>query len=125
MFAKKPSFYFNQDVYHYELNQKNVWYHTKFRPGCQTFLEKISKMYELHMVTFGERSYAHTIASFMDPDKRYFHDRILSRNEIFNPVSKTDNLKFVFFFGSRLLIFQATEKLLYNQSFKIFKIFRH
>jgi len=85
-----------KDVYHYELWQRNVWYHTKFRPNCNLFLEKISKLFELHMVTFGERSYAHKIASYMDPDKRYFHDRILSRNEIFNPISKTDNLKALF-----------------------------
>jgi len=56
----------------------------------------MSQMFELHMVTFGERSYAHKIASFMDPDRRFFHDRILSRNEIFNPISKTDNLKALF-----------------------------
>lgn len=87
-----------KEIYHYELWQKNVWYHTKFRPNCKRFLDEMSKIYELHMVTFGERSYAHKIASFMDPDKKYFHDRILSRNEIFNPISKTDNLKFRHFF---------------------------
>ena len=80
-------------VYHYELWQRNVWYHTKFRPTCNRFLEEMSKMYELHIVTFGERSYAHKIANLMDPERRFFHDRILSRNEIFNPASKTDNLK--------------------------------
>jgi RNA polymerase II subunit A-like phosphatase len=58
------------------------------------FLEEMSKIFELHMVTFGERNYAHTIANLMDPHRKYFHDRILSRNEIFNPVSKTDNLKY-------------------------------
>ena len=53
----------------------------------------MSKLYELQICTFGERKYAHKIADFMDHDRRYFHDRILSRNEIFNPISKTDNLK--------------------------------
>ena len=47
----------------------------------------------MHLITFGERKYAHMIAGFMDPDRKFFHDRILSRNEIFNPVSKTDNIK--------------------------------
>jgi hypothetical protein len=56
----------------------------------------MSKLYELHIVTFGEREYARKIASFMDKDKKYFHDRILSRNELTNPFSKTDNLRFVF-----------------------------
>ena len=84
-------------MYHYELMQRNVWYHTKFRPGCRQFLENMSKYYELHIVTFGERNYAHTIANFMDHDRRFFHDRILSRNEIINPIAKTDNLKYTFF----------------------------
>ena len=85
-----------KDIYHYELNHKNIWYHTKFRPGCEEFLKAMSEIFELHMVTFGERNYAHTIANLMDKDRKYFHDRILSRNEIFNPVSKTDNLKALF-----------------------------
>ena len=55
----------------------------------------MSKLYELHIVTFGEREYARKIASIMDPAKKYFHDRILSRNELTNPYLKTDNLKYV------------------------------
>lgn len=82
-----------KSIFHYELCPKNLWYHTKFRPGCKHFIEEMSKLYELHMVTFGENSYAHKIAVLMDPERKYFHDRILSRNEIINPVSKADNLK--------------------------------
>ncbi|CAF0832734.1 unnamed protein product [Brachionus calyciflorus] len=84
-----------KDVFHYEL-QRNYWYHTKFRPGCKQFLESMSKLYELHIVTFGERNYAHKIASLMDPERKFFHDRILSRNEIFNRISKSDNLRSLF-----------------------------
>ncbi|RNA11437.1 RNA polymerase II subunit A C-terminal domain phosphatase [Brachionus plicatilis] len=84
-----------KDVHHYEL-QRNFWYHTKFRPGCLHFLQEMSKLYELHIVTFGERNYAHKIASLMDPERRFFHDRILSRNEIFNRISKSDNLRSLF-----------------------------
>ena len=80
-------------MYHYELCYKNIWYHSKFRPGCKRFIENMSQQYELHIVTFGDRMYAETIANFMDPQREYFHNRILSRNEIFNPTSKTDNLK--------------------------------
>lgn len=32
----------------------------------------------------------------MDPERRFFHDRILSRNEIFNRISKSDNLRSLF-----------------------------
>jgi RNA polymerase II subunit A-like phosphatase len=82
-----------KEIHHYELSHPHIWYHTKFRPRCIHFLEEMSKIFELHVVTFGERMYAHKIANLMDPQRKYFHDRILSRNEIFNPVSKTDNLK--------------------------------
>jgi RNA polymerase II subunit A-like phosphatase len=37
--------------------------------------------------------YAHTIARFLDPEEKYFSHRILSRDECFNPNSKTANLK--------------------------------
>lgn len=36
--------------------------HTRLRPHCKEFLEKIAKLYELHVFTFGSRLYAHTIA---------------------------------------------------------------
>lgn len=36
--------------------------HTRLRPHCKAFLEKIAKLFELHVFTFGSRLYAHTIA---------------------------------------------------------------
>jgi RNA polymerase II subunit A C-terminal domain phosphatase len=57
----------------------------------------MTKLYELHIVTFGEREYARKIANIMDPEKKYFHDRILSRNELTNPHTKTDNLRYINF----------------------------
>lgn len=36
--------------------------HTRLRPHCKEFLDKIAKLYELHVFTFGSRLYAHTIA---------------------------------------------------------------
>ena len=59
-------------------------YHTKIRPKTEEFLEKISKLFELHIVTFGARMYAHTIAQFLDPGKKYFSHRILSRQVSFS-----------------------------------------
>ena len=70
-----------------------MWYHTKFRPGTEKFLKSISKLYELHICTFGARLYAHTIARYLDPMGQYFSHRILSRDECFNPVSKKASLK--------------------------------
>ncbi|KAB0398999.1 hypothetical protein E2I00_017664, partial [Balaenoptera physalus] len=67
--------------------------HTRLRPHCKGFLEKIAKLYELHVFTFGSRLYAHTIAGFLDPEKKLFSHRILSRDECIDPFSKTGNLR--------------------------------
>ncbi|KFO37432.1 RNA polymerase II subunit A C-terminal domain phosphatase [Fukomys damarensis] len=39
--------------------------HTRLHPHCKDFLEKIAKLYELHVFTFGSRLYAHTIAGHL------------------------------------------------------------
>jgi len=70
------------------------------RPHCRQFLEAISKIYELQIVTFGSRQYAHKIAEFIDPEKKYFAHRILSRDECINPMRKSGNLRFVFIMPS-------------------------
>uniref|UniRef100_A0A914KY99 protein-serine/threonine phosphatase n=1 Tax=Meloidogyne incognita TaxID=6306 RepID=A0A914KY99_MELIC len=55
---------------------------TKIRPYTHHFLEHINKLYELHIVTFGQRMYAHKIAELLDPNKIYFDYRVLSRDEL-------------------------------------------
>lgn len=57
------------------------WYFCKTRPGLFEFLEKMSKLYELHIYTMATRQYAIEIAKIIDPDGIYFGDRILSRDE--------------------------------------------
>lgn len=53
--------------------------HTRLRPHCKEFLEKIAKLYELHVFTFGSRLYAHTIAGngliVLDFTARFQHYR--------------------------------------------------
>lgn len=51
-----------QGIFHFQLGRGEPMLHTRLRPFCKEFLEKISKMYELHVFTFGSRLYAHTIA---------------------------------------------------------------
>jgi len=80
-----------------------MWYHTKLRPGTYGFLEKLSKLYELHICTFGTRSYAHCIARHLDPKGKLFSDRILSRDECFSHNSKTANLKELFPCGDHMV----------------------
>uniref|UniRef100_A0A3Q3XLQ5 RNA polymerase II subunit A C-terminal domain phosphatase n=1 Tax=Mola mola TaxID=94237 RepID=A0A3Q3XLQ5_MOLML len=77
--------------------------HTRLRPHCKEFLEKIAKLYELHVFTFGSRLYAHTIAGFLDPEKKLFSHRILSRDECIDPFSKTGNLRNLFPCGDTMV----------------------
>jgi RNA polymerase II subunit A-like phosphatase len=93
-----------KDVYHFQLyGPKSNWYHTRIRPLTATFLERISKMFELHVVTFGARLYAHTIAGFLDPKSKFFSHRILSRDECFDSRSKTANLSSLFPCGDHMV----------------------
>lgn len=80
-------------------------YCTKFRPFMQEFLEEISKYYELHICTFGARRYAHKIAELINNEiGQYFpNDRILSRDEFFDPCSKTGNMKSLFPCGDSMV----------------------
>ncbi|ODQ66392.1 hypothetical protein NADFUDRAFT_82224 [Nadsonia fulvescens var. elongata DSM 6958] len=57
------------------------WYYVKLRPGLQKFLEDVSKLYELHIYTMATRAYALAISKIIDPEGKYFGDRILSRDE--------------------------------------------
>ncbi|KTW29040.1 protein serine/threonine phosphatase [Pneumocystis jirovecii RU7] len=74
-----------QDVQKFCLKENNSgignWYYVKMRPGLEQFLENISKLYEMHIYTMGTRAYAASIAHLIDKDKKYFGDRILSRDE--------------------------------------------
>ncbi|OBS78112.1 hypothetical protein A6R68_19499, partial [Neotoma lepida] len=52
----------NKGIFHFQLGRGEPMLHTRLRPHCRDFLEKIAKLYELHVFTFGSRLYAHTIA---------------------------------------------------------------
>lgn len=56
------SVFFPQGIFHFQLGRGEPMLHTRLRPHCMEFLEKIAKLYELHVFTFGSRLYAHTIA---------------------------------------------------------------
>lgn len=60
---------------------RGCWYYIKLRPGLEEFLQSVSKIYELHIYTMGTRAYAQNIANIVDPDRKIFGDRILSRDE--------------------------------------------
>ncbi|KAH3681655.1 hypothetical protein WICPIJ_007381 [Wickerhamomyces pijperi] len=56
-------------------------YYLKLRPGLEKFLETVCEKYEMHIYTMGTRAYAKAVAKCIDPDGKYFSDRILSRDE--------------------------------------------
>ncbi|KAJ9114501.1 hypothetical protein QFC20_001374 [Naganishia adeliensis] len=70
------------------------WYYIKPRPGLPEFLEKMSKLYEMHVYTAGSRSYANAVCKGIDPNGKYFSERILSRDESGSAAVK--NLKRLF-----------------------------
>ena len=51
-----------QGIVHFQLGRGEPMLHTRLRPHCKEFLEKVARLYELHVFTFGSRLYAHTIA---------------------------------------------------------------
>ncbi|KAA0191637.1 hypothetical protein HAZT_HAZT006820, partial [Hyalella azteca] len=92
-----------KDVHHFRLHPHSPVYHCRLRPYTRKFLARMSELYELHICTFGVREYAHVIAHFLDPDGKLFQQRILSRNECLDPMSKKANLKSLFPCGDELV----------------------
>ncbi|KAK6930752.1 FCP1 homology domain [Dillenia turbinata] len=54
---------------------------TKLRPGIWTFLEKASKLYELHLYTMGNKIYATEMAKVLDTKGTLFAGRVISRGD--------------------------------------------
>ncbi|TIA11936.1 hypothetical protein D6C80_07155 [Aureobasidium pullulans] len=81
---------------------RGCWYYIKLRPGLEDFLATISKYYELHIYTMGTRTYAQNIAKIVDPDRKIFADRILSRDESGSLTVK--NLKRLFPVDTKMVV---------------------
>ncbi|KAK6029771.1 FCP1-like phosphatase, phosphatase domain protein, partial [Ostertagia ostertagi] len=104
-------------------------YHTKLRPYTHEFLEHMSALYEMHIVTYGQRQYAHKIAEILDPSKVLFAQRILSRDELFSAQHKTRNLRALFPCGDQLIaiiddradVWQFSEALIQVKPYRFFK----
>ncbi|KAJ3069699.1 putative tubulin polyglutamylase ttll1 [Podochytrium sp. JEL0797] len=79
--ASNPSFPALTNVYKFVLPESPTVYYIKLRPGTMEFLEQAHKLYELHIYTMGTRHYADAVARIIDPTRKLFNDRILSRDE--------------------------------------------
>ena len=53
---------------------------TKLRPYVHTFLEEASKLFEMYIYTMGTCDYALEMAELIDSENKYFHSRIISRD---------------------------------------------
>lgn len=81
-----PNYEALRDVRQFQLiddgpGMRGCWYYIKLRPGLEEFLQNVSELYELHIYTMGTRAYAQNIADIIDPTRKLFGDRILSRDE--------------------------------------------
>lgn len=81
---------------------KEKEYVIKCRRGLHDFLEEISKKYELHIYTMATRAYAREVAKIIDPDQKYFGDRIVSRDESGSLSHK--NLQRIFPIDTKLVV---------------------
>ncbi|KAJ3339377.1 Carboxy-terminal domain (CTD) phosphatase, partial [Kappamyces sp. JEL0680] len=84
-----PNFPVLKEVHSFTLPDSPIVYYIKLRPGALQFLEHIYDKYEMHIYTMGTRNYAHAVANILDPAKKYFQDRILSREDSGSFVHKT------------------------------------
>ncbi|KAL1900784.1 CTD phosphatase Fcp1 [Ceratocystis pirilliformis] len=62
-------------------NLSGCWYYIKKRPGLDGFLQRMSQLFEMHVYTMGTRPYAISVANVVDPDKKLFSNRVISRDE--------------------------------------------
>lgn len=104
---KNPNHAAVKDVRKFQLvddgpGARGCWYYIKLRPGLQDFLENVSKLYELHIYTMGTRAYAQNIATIIDPGRKIFGDRILSRDESGSLVAK--NLQRLFPVDTKMVV---------------------
>lgn len=91
------------DVHTFTLPGYPARYHCRLRPYTNSFLKLVSQYYELHVFTMGTKSYAKRVTEVLDPGRRLFCDRIISRDECFDPTSKVLQLKSVFPCGDSMV----------------------
>lgn len=90
-----PNYDAVKDVRSFQLADDNVaqvaanWYYVKMRPGLDEFFDRVSRMYEMHVYTMATRAYAQAVCNIIDPNGRYFGNRILSRDENYTDRQKS------------------------------------
>ncbi|KAF1361901.1 hypothetical protein EJ07DRAFT_164372 [Lizonia empirigonia] len=97
-----------KDVEGFQLADDNVsnvaanWYYVKMRPGLKDFFDRVSTKYEMHVYTMATRAYAQAVCKIIDPERKYFGDRILSRDE--NYTDKLKSLQRLFYQNTAMVV---------------------
>ncbi|OSS44348.1 hypothetical protein B5807_11097 [Epicoccum nigrum] len=97
-----------KDVEGFQLDDDNVsnvaanWYYVKMRPGLKDFFDRVSTKYEMHVYTMATRAYAQAVCRIIDPERKYFGDRILSRDE--NYTDKLKSLQRLFYHNTSMVV---------------------
>ncbi|CAF1101667.1 unnamed protein product [Rotaria magnacalcarata] len=117
------------DIVAYQPTPISKTFYTKLRPGVKEFLTNLRPFYQFHIITFGDQVYTHNIVKLIDPNKRFFSDRIISRDECFKLTDETVNLNNLFPCGDSLVciidghddIWKSTRNLVYVKPYMWFK----
>jgi len=70
--------------------------HIKLRPYLNDFLEKMSNMFELHLMSMGNFKHVKKCVDIIDPTHKYFGDRITSREDIVDSNNKLETRRKMF-----------------------------
>ncbi|XP_013617838.1 PREDICTED: RNA polymerase II C-terminal domain phosphatase-like 4 [Brassica oleracea var. oleracea] len=71
-------------------NEENPEHMIKLRPFLREFLKEANKLFRMHVYTMSSYGYARDVLSFIDPGKRYFGNRVITREK--SPHKKTLDL---------------------------------
>ncbi|KAK0422905.1 hypothetical protein QR680_007859 [Steinernema hermaphroditum] len=81
---------------HKDLKSGKSVVRTSIRPHCIRFLESMSKLYEMHVITLAGKGYAQKIVKELDPEERFFGGRLIARNKLGSTDCKTKKLRKLF-----------------------------
>lgn len=65
----------------FSFSDDKLTYFVSLRPFLKDFLEDVLRIFDLCVYTMGTRSYAFEILNAIDQDKKYFCDRVITRDE--------------------------------------------
>ena len=76
-----PCINFQQHNKHYE-------YCIQIRPYLDHFLSRMNELFELHLMSAGSKPYIKQCLKLIDPYQKYFKNRIVTQEQLFNQIDK-------------------------------------